>query len=384
LIYNTTEDVIKVYTGSAWRKAIHALASNTNALTVSESNGTATYSIANSVASGDAGLLSGTDKQKLDDATSVNTASKLAIRDGSGRLQVSTPAADLDAANKAYVDAARTGLDVKASVRAATTAALTLVSDLENGDTLDGVTLATGDRVLVKNQGTGAENGIYIVAASGAPSRSTDADSNAEVTPGMFTFVEEGTTNADSGWVMTNDGAITVGTTALTFALFSVAGTIFAGDGLSKSGDVLNVNTKSDGGLQITSDELEIKVDAGTGGLETTAGGLAITTVNITEGGTNAATEADARDNLAATSASGLTTTTPTIARIASDTIGDGSATSFVITHNLGTRDVVIQVYDAASYDTIIADTIRTSTTTATITFSTAPATNAYIAVITG
>jgi len=384
LIYNTTEDVIKVYTGSAWRKAIHALASNTNALTVSESNGTATYSIANSVASGDAGLLSGTDKQKLDDATSVNTASKLAIRDGSGRLQVSTPAADLDAANKAYVDAARTGLDVKASVRAATTVALTLSSDLENGDTLDGVTLATGDRVLVKNQGTGAENGIYIVAASGAPSRSTDADSNAEVTPGMFTFVEEGTTNADSGWVMTNDGAITVGTTALTFALFSVAGTIFAGDGLSKSGDVLNVNTKSDGGLQITSDELEIKVDAGTGGLETTAGGLAITTVNITEGGTNAATEADARDNLAATSASGLTTTTPTIARIASDTIGDGSATSFVITHNLGTRDVVIQVYDAASYDTIIADTIRTSTTTATITFSTAPATNAYIAVITG
>ena len=384
LIYNSTEKVLKVYTGSAWRKALHAAASTTDALVVSESNGTVSFSIANSVASGDSGLLTGADKQKLDDATSTNTNSTVAMRDGSGRLQVSAPAADLDAANKSYVDAARSGLDVKASVRAATTAALTLASDLENGDTLDGVTLATGDRVLVKNQGTGAENGIYIVAASGAPSRSTDADSNTEMTPGMFTFVEEGTTNADSGWVMTNDGAITVGTTALTFALFSVAGTIFAGDGLSKTGDVLNVNTKSDGGLQITSDELEIKVDAGTSGLETTAGGLALTTVDITEGGTNAATEAAARDNLAATSASGLTVTTPTLARVASQTIGDGSATSFALVHNYGTRLVLVQVYDASSYDTVIADVVRTDSNTVTVSFSTAPASNAYIVVITG
>ena len=516
LIYNTTEDVIKFYTGGAWRKTIHALASTTTALTVSEANGTATYAVADSVAGGASGLFTGADKTKLDNATSTNTNSTVALRDGSGRLQVSTPAADLDAANKAYVDAARTGLDVKASVRAATTAALTLVSDLENGDTLDGVTLATGDRVLVKDQGTGAENGIYIVAASGAPSRATDADANSEMTPGMFTFVEEGTANADSGWVMTNDGAITVGTTALTFALFSVAGTIFAGDGLSKSGDVLNVNVAGTGGIEISSDNLQIEIDPGVSGLDTSATGLALQaaiggagltfttgvvavgagdgitvnandvalatttggagltftsgvlavgagdgiainaddvalasstggagltfasgvlavgagdgiTVNandvtlasstagtgltytsgvlssdaadlaagavaggvtgtlvIAQGGTNATTEAAARDNLAATSASGLTTTTPTTARIASDTIGDGSATSFVITHNLGTRDVVIQVYDAASYDTIIADTIRTSTDTATITFSTAPASNAYVAVVTG
>jgi hypothetical protein len=384
LIYNSTEKVLKVYTGSAWRKAIHAATSTTNALVVSESNGTVSFSIANVVAGGDSGLLTGADKTKLDNATSTNTNSTLAIRDGSGRIQVSTPSADLDAANKAYVDAARTGLDVKASVRAATTAALTLASGLENGDTLDGVTLATGDRVLVKDQGTGSENGIYIVAASGAPSRATDADANSEMTPGMFTFVEEGTTNADSGWVMTNDGAITVGTTALTFALFSVAGTIFAGDGLSKTGDTLNVNVKSDGGLQITSDDVEIKLDSGTTGLETTSSGLALTTVAITEGGTNATTEAAARDNLAATSASGLTTSTPTTARIASDTIGDGSATSYVITHNLGTRAVVIQVYDAASYDTVIADVVRTSTDTATITFASAPASNAYVAVITG
>jgi len=384
LIYNSTEKVLKVYTGSAWRKAIHAATSTTNALVISESNGTVSFSIANVVGGGDSGLLTGADKTKLDNATSTNTNSTLAIRDGSGRLQVSTPSADLDAANKAYVDAARTGLDVKASVRAATTAALTLASGVENGDALDGVTLATGDRILVKDQSSGAENGIYIVAASGAPSRATDADSNSEMTPGMFTFVEEGTTNADSGWVMTNDGAITVGTTALTFALFSVAGTIFAGDGLSKTGDTLNVNVKSDGGIQITSDDVEIKLDSGTTGLETTSSGLALTTVDITEGGTNATTEAAARDNLAATSASGLTTSTPTTARISSDTIGDGSATAYVITHNLGTRAVVIQVYDAASYDTVIADVVRTSTDTATITFASAPASNAYVVVITG
>ena len=417
LIYNSTEKVLKVYTGSAWRKALHAAASTTNALVVTESNGTVTFSIADSVASGNSGLLSGADKQKLDDATSTNTNSTVAMRDGSGRIQVSAPAADLDAANKSYVDAARSGLDVKASVRAATTAALTLSSDLENADTLDGVTLATGDRVLVKNQGSGAENGIYIVAASGAPSRSTDADSNTEMTPGMFTFVEEGTTNADSGWVMTNDGAIVVGTTALVFALFSVAGTIFAGDGLSKSGDVLNVNVKSDGAVIITSDELEVELDPAVAGLATTAAGLAIKsdiagtgisytagvltsdaadlaagavdggvtgTLPIAQGGTNATTEAAARDNLAATSAAGLTVSTPTTARVASQTIGDASATSFALVHNFSTRTVVVQVYDAATYDTVIADVVRTSASTVTVSFSTAPASGAYVVVITG
>jgi hypothetical protein len=417
LIYNSTEKVLKVYDGSAWRKALHAVASTTNALVVSESNGSVSFSIAGAVAGGDAGLLSGSDKQKLDNASSTNSNSTLAIRDASGRLQVSTPSADLDAANKAYVDAARTGLDVKASVRAATTAALTLSTGIENGDIVDGVTLVTGDRILVKNQGTGAENGIYIVPASGAPSRSTDADSNTEMTPGMFTFVEEGTTNADSGWVMTNDGAITVGTTALVFALFSVAGTIFAGDGLSKSGDVLNVNVKSDGAIIITSDELEVELDPAVSGLATTAAGLAIKsdiagagitytagvltsdaadlaggavdggvtgTLPIAQGGTNATTETAARDNLAATSATGLTVSTPTTARIATQTIGDGSATSFALVHNFSTRAVIVQVYTASTYDTVIADVVRTSTSTVTVDFSTAPASGAYVVVITG
>jgi hypothetical protein len=136
----------------------------------------------------------------------------------------------------AAVDAARSGLDVKASVRAATTANITL----SNTQTVDGVALAVGNRVLVKNQTTGSENGIYVVA-SGAWTRAADFDSNGEVTSGAFTFVEEGTVNADSGWVVSTDGAITVGTTAITFAQFSGAGQITAGNGLTKTGNTLDV-----------------------------------------------------------------------------------------------------------------------------------------------
>ena len=123
-------------------------------------------------------------------------------------------------ASKAYVDAAVSGLDWKASVRVATTAAGTLATDFENGDTVDGVVLATGDRILIKNQAAGAENGIYVVAASGAPARATDADASAEVTAGLAVFVAEGTTNADTCWVLTTNDAITLGSTAITFTQF--------------------------------------------------------------------------------------------------------------------------------------------------------------------
>jgi hypothetical protein len=167
-----------------------------------------------------------------------------------------------DAATKAYVDAARSGLDVKASVRVATTAAGTLATSFANGQVVDGITLVTGDRILLKNQSTGTENGIYTVNASGAPTRATDADANAEVTPGMFTFVEEGTTNAASGWVLSNTGAITLGTTALTFALFSFAGNIMAGNGLAQSGNVLNVGTASATRIVVNSNDIDLATTA--------------------------------------------------------------------------------------------------------------------------
>ena len=155
---------------------------------------------------------------------------------------LATPTVGTDAATKSYVDDAVQGLSAKDSVRVATTANGTLASAFANGQTVDGVTLATGDRVLLKNQTAGAENGIYTVNASGAPTRAVDFDANAEVAKGAFIFVEEGTSNANAGFVLTTDGAITLGTTALAFTQFSGAGQITAGDGIAKSGNTLSVD----------------------------------------------------------------------------------------------------------------------------------------------
>ena len=171
---------------------------------------------------------------------------------------VATPTGGTDAANKNYVDAQLQGLDVKNSVRVATTANGTLSTAFANGQTVDGVTLATGDRILLKNQSTGSQNGIYTVNASGAPTRATDFDADSEVTGGTFFFVEEGTVNADNGFVMTNDGSVTVGTTALVFTQFSGAGQVIAGAALTKSGNTLNVGV-DDSSIEVNSAASRVK-----------------------------------------------------------------------------------------------------------------------------
>lgn len=132
-----------------------------------------------------------------------------------------TPSANTtDAATTAYVDTAIASLnslfDAKGSVRAASTANGTLASAFENGDTMDAITLATGDRILLKNQTAPEENGIYVVAASGAPARATDMDNWTEV-PGAFVAVEIGTANADTIWLCTANQGGTLNTTAITW-----------------------------------------------------------------------------------------------------------------------------------------------------------------------
>ena len=155
---------------------------------------------------------------------------------------LSDPASASDAATKSYVDNAIQGLSAKDSVRLATDAPGTLATSFANGQQVDGVNLATGDRILIKDQTAGAENGIYTVNASGAPTRAGDFDSNDQVEKGAYIFVEEGTENANAGFVLTTDGAITLGTTALSFTQFSGAGQITAGSGITKSGNTLSAD----------------------------------------------------------------------------------------------------------------------------------------------
>jgi hypothetical protein len=148
---------------------------------------------------------------------------------------LAAPTADTDAANKGYVDSVAQGLDVKASVVVATTGNITL----SGTQTIDGVAVIAGDRVLVKAQSTASANGIYVVAA-GAWTRSTDADVWNELVS-AFVFVEQGSTLADTGWVCTVDAGGTLGTTAVTWAQFSGAGTYTAGTGLTLSGGQFSI-----------------------------------------------------------------------------------------------------------------------------------------------
>ena len=165
-----------------------------------------------------------------------------------------TPTDAADAATKGYVDSVAEGLHIHESVVAATTTNVNLANALENGDILDGVTLATTNRILVKNQTTQSENGIYVVQASGQPSRAADFDTASEVDSGDFVFVYGGTANAGTGWVQTNRPA-TIGTDAIAFTQFSGAGTYIGGAGLTLDGTTFNVGAGT--GIQVNADTIE-------------------------------------------------------------------------------------------------------------------------------
>ena len=197
---------------------------------------------------------------------------------GNKILNVGTPVASTDAANKGYVDAVKQALDIKDSVRVATTANIastynngtsgvgaTITADANGAISLDDVSPTTGDRILVKNQTDTTENGIYTVTTVGDGSnpfvltRAIDNDSSADMTGGVFCFVEEGTVSADAGFVLSNvTGSATIGTTGLGFTQFSGAGSVTAGDGLGKTGNTLSVNV-DDASIEINSDTLRLK-----------------------------------------------------------------------------------------------------------------------------
>lgn len=221
----------------------------------------------------------------LDIAAAAGNNSVNLVATGTGTVDVANkritsvaePTQSSDAATKNYVDAVKTGLDVKDSVIVTTTGNLTgtyangssgVGATLTNSGTqaaltIDSRVLTVGDRVLVKDQTTALQNGFYKVTTVGTVStnwvltRTTDADENSEITPGAFTFVEEGTNGGNNGYVCTNVGSITIGTTPITFVQFSGAGSVIAGDGLTKTGNTLNaVGTANR--ISISADAIDI------------------------------------------------------------------------------------------------------------------------------
>ena len=206
--------------------------------------------------------------------SSTNSNSDITLSpNGTGTVKVPSGYDDrsglsaLSLVTKGYVDAVKQALDIKDSVHVASTANVSLTagsSGLEAGDAIDGVTLVAGDRVLLKDQTDASENGIYVaVASGGTPARSTDADASADVTSGMFVWVEEGTSNGDQGYVLTTNNVITLNTTDLTFTQFSGAGQITAGNGMTKSGNTINVVPDAVT-LSVTADEIKLKGDVTT------------------------------------------------------------------------------------------------------------------------
>lgn len=296
---------LMVYNGSLWESvgSIDGL-QGTAPIQVSVSGGVATISI-DAADSDSAGSMSSAHYNLVNGATDNNTASTLVKRDSDGdfaardidaRMVIlsGTTTNATDAATKAYVDSVAQGLDVKESVHVATTANLASLSGLL---TIDGHTIEAGQRVLVKNQSTASENGIYV-AGSSTWSRADDFDGTPAVDTGAFTFVEYGTVNGGTGWVLTTTGTITIGTTALTFTQFSGGGTFTAGDALSLTGSEFDVKyDNSTIGIN-GSNQIEVK-DNGITSAKMAAGSVELGTdtvsgtLAIANGGTGASSVAD-------------------------------------------------------------------------------------------
>lgn len=280
--YNTTDDTLRFYTAAGWLSLgrLDQISDPTAAVDLNSQQitGLADPSDAQHAA---------TQNYVLGRSLSEFNAPTGALDMGTNRITgVVDPTGAQDAATKNYVDGLTQGLSWKDSVRVATTANGTLASAFENGDTIDGVVLATGDRILIKDQTTGSQNGIYTVNASGAPTRADDASTGDEILM-TAVFVEEGSTNADTAWVLQTNAPITIDTTSLTFAQFGAGTSYSEGTGIDITGNVISLDVPvvvSSGGTGATSlTDHGVLFGSGTGAITASAVG---TTGTVLKGNT--------------------------------------------------------------------------------------------------
>jgi len=326
--HDTTTHATYVWNGSAWRPVdaakltdgtIANTALTTNPLARANHTGTQTASTISD-------FNTAVRTNRLDQMATPTAAVAMGSQQITG---LAAPTNGTDAANKDYVDGAVAGISWKNEVRVATTANGTLASAFANGQTVDGTVLATNDRILIKDQSTQSENGIYIVNSSGAPTRATDADSAAEIY-GAAVFVTNGTANGGKRFVCSTQAPITLDSTGITFAQFDAGAVYTAGNGLTLSTNDFNVGAGT--GISVAADSVSID--------------------------------------------------TAVVVRKYSATIGDGSSTSIVVTHNLGTKDIHVQLRQVSDDVFVVADVTATSTNTCTITFAVAPASSAIRATV--
>ena len=231
---------------------------------------------------GDIPVLAANKISNFDAQVQTNTLNSLAAPNGPVSLNgyritgLAEPTNSTDAATKNYVDTTAQGIHTHTSCRLATAAALpsctyangtngvgaTLTATANGALTVDGVAVASGDRILVKNQASALQNGVYVVTVVGSGAaafvltRATDMDQPDEF-PASFEFVEEGT-QADSGWICTTNTPVTIGTTAINWTQFSGAGQIDAGAGMTKTGNTLNVGTASTARIVVNADNIDL------------------------------------------------------------------------------------------------------------------------------
>lgn len=324
--YDSVDKALKFYNATVWSRI-------SEAWLLARANHTGTQA-----ASTISDLAAVVQAYRLDQFAAPNTDLSM----GTHKItNVTDPSAASDAATKNYVDTFVNGLQWKESVRVATTANIVL----SGTQTIDGVAVVATNRVLVKDQNTGSENGIWVVAA-GAWSRATDADVNAEVRSGMACTVQEGTENDNTAWVLGTNNPINVGVTSLTFVQLSGGGVAYTADETS---------------LHLTGTVFSVKSDW---------------IVPVTQGGTNSGTAAGARSNLGAT---GKYTAL----------IGNGALTTITInqaTHGLAANaSNLVQVTDASTGDVVYPDiSVAPASGNVSITFASAPALNAYRVTIIG